>query len=144
MTMNCQFLALREECIAQPKMAKEFIQKIANADALVISFAEYNGNYTSAYKNLLDWASRINHKVFQHKTMLILAASPGAKTVLDIATKSAPFFAGNAKVSISVPNFSENFNLTFNRMVNEDIDNLLLDSTRLLSVGEEKVTKSQY
>jgi chromate reductase len=38
-----------------PELAKQFYAKIGEADGLIISFAEYNGSYTSAYKNLFDW-----------------------------------------------------------------------------------------
>ena len=49
-------------------LAQKFFDKITEADALIISFAEYNGNYTSAYKNVFDWASRI--KIYDRKVPL--------------------------------------------------------------------------
>ena len=67
----------REIDLGQPQFAKDFLQKITNSDALIISFAEHNGSYTVAYKNIFDWASRINQKVFQNKPMIMLATSPG-------------------------------------------------------------------
>gem|GEM_PF-3746323 len=33
-------------------MAHDFLAKLESADALVISFAEHNGSYSAAYKNL--------------------------------------------------------------------------------------------
>lgn len=67
----------REKESGIPAFAHDFYQAIGEADAIVISFAEYNGSYTSAYKNLFDWASRIDMKVYQDKPMIMLATSPG-------------------------------------------------------------------
>jgi len=115
----------KEAEIGQPELAKAFLQKIANSDALIISFAEHNGSYTAAYKNIFDWASRINPKVFQNKPMVMLATSPGpggAASVLATATTSAPFFDGDVKASLSVPSFYDNFDIAQGRIINEGIN----------------------
>lgn len=101
-----------EKEIGQPENAQKFLDKIASVDALIISFAEHNGTYSAFYKNLFDWSSRINPKVFQNKPMILLATSPGARggaSVLEQAVKSAPFFAGNVKGSLAIPSFYDNF-----------------------------------
>ncbi|MEE4329860.1 MAG: NAD(P)H-dependent oxidoreductase, partial [Wenzhouxiangella sp.] len=67
----------REKELGQPDAAKRFFAKIGSADALLIAFAEHNGSYTAAYKNLYDWTSRIDPRVYQGKPMVILATSPG-------------------------------------------------------------------
>ena len=90
----------REKASGIPAFAHEFYQATGEADALVISFAEYNGSYTAAYKNLFDWASRIDMNVYQDKPMIMLATSPGvggAQSVLAAAEGSAPFFAADVK-----------------------------------------------
>jgi chromate reductase len=102
----------KEEVLGQPDAAKAFYAKLGQADAIIISFAEHNGSYTAAYKNLFDWTSRIDQKLFQNKPMVLLATSPGpsgANTVLSAATGSAPYFAGDVKASLSVPSFFDNF-----------------------------------
>ncbi|PKI14311.1 NADPH-dependent FMN reductase [Colwellia sp. 12G3] len=102
----------KEEVLGQPDAAKAFYAKLGQADAIIISFAEHNGSYTAAYKNLFDWTSRIDQKLFQNKPMVLLATSPGpggANTVLTAATGSAPYFAGDVKASVSVPSFFDNF-----------------------------------
>lgn len=43
----------REKELGQPALAKAFYQKLGEADIIVISFAEHNGSYAAAYKNLL-------------------------------------------------------------------------------------------
>jgi chromate reductase, NAD(P)H dehydrogenase (quinone) len=98
--------------LGQPQPARAFLDKIAGSDALIISFAEHNGSYTAAYKNLFDWCTRIEKKLFQDKPMVLLSASPGgrgASSVLAAAVASAPFFGGEVKASLSVPDFFDNF-----------------------------------
>lgn len=102
----------KEEILGQPQQAKDFYAKLGQADAIIISFAEHNGSYTAAYKNLFDWTSRIDMELFQNKPMVFLATSPGpggAKTVLNAATSSAPYFAADVKASLSIPSFFDNF-----------------------------------
>ncbi|MFK7795782.1 MAG: NADPH-dependent FMN reductase [Gammaproteobacteria bacterium] len=115
----------REEQLGQPELAKTFLDKIGNSDVVMISFAEHNGSYTVAYKNIFDWASRINQKVFQNKPMVLLATSPGpggGNNVLTAATTSAPYFDGVVKASIAVPNFYDNFDLDQGRITNTEIN----------------------
>lgn len=102
----------REAELGLPERAQEFINKIADSDAIVISFAEHNGSYTAAYKNLFDWASRITMKVYQGRQMLMLATSPGpggASHVLQSAVDTSPFFGGNVVGKLSVPSFYETY-----------------------------------
>ncbi|MBD3724801.1 MAG: NAD(P)H-dependent oxidoreductase [Flavobacteriaceae bacterium] len=97
-----------------PSLAQDFFNKISECDLLVISLAEHNGNFTVAFKNILDWVSRINTKVFQDIPMLLLATSPGARggsSVLEIAKNRFPYQGGKIIASFSLPNFNENFDL---------------------------------
>lgn len=120
-----------EEKLGQPTLALAFLDKIASADKLIISFAEHNGSYTAAYKNLFDWASRINSKVYQNKPTLLLSTSPGpggASSVMASALHSAPFFAADVKASLSVPSFFDNFDTTHNKIINEALNQQLLEA----------------
>lgn len=108
-------------------LAQQFYDKIGSADFIIISFAEHNGAYSSAFKNLLDWASRINAKTFQEKPMLLMATSPGARggsSVLDIATKRFPFQGGIVKGTFSLPTFYENFDAVHG-IINPEFKNQL-------------------
>ncbi|HBD26683.1 NADPH-dependent FMN reductase [Flavobacterium sp.] len=110
-------------------LAHDFYAKIGSADLIVISFAEHNGNYSTAFKNVLDWTSRINAKTFQEKPMLLLATSPGARggsSVLEIATKRFPFQGGIVKGSFSLPSFNDNFDVE-KGITNEELKNQLLE-----------------
>lgn len=102
----------KEADLGQPQAAKDFLAKIEGADGVIVSFAEHNGSYSAAYKNLFDWASRIDTKVFQNTPTVYLATSPGAggaKTVLNAATTSASHFGADLRASISVPGFYDVF-----------------------------------
>jgi chromate reductase len=110
-------------------LAQEFYTKIGNADLIVLSMAEHNGAYSSAFKNILDWTSRINPKTFQQKPMLLLATSPGPRggsTVLEIAKNRFPFQGADLKGSFSLPNFNENFDLK-QGITNPELKNQLLE-----------------
>lgn len=103
-----------EKEIGQAEGAKAFLADIGKADALVISFAEHNGYYPAAYKNLFDWSTRINREVYQGIPAVYLATSPGpggAQSVLAAANASAGFFGGNVKGSLSVASFYDKVDL---------------------------------
>ncbi len=95
-----------------PTLAHDFYNKITESDFIMISFAEHNGSYASAFKNIFDWISRVNGKTFQDKPMLLLSTSPGPRggaTVLEIAKNRFPFQGGNVVASIAFPSFNNNF-----------------------------------
>ena len=113
-----------EKTVGQPSAAKQFLADLSHADALVISFAEHNGHYPAAFKNLFDWATRINREVYQHKPAVYLATSPGpggAASVLAAATKSARFFGGDVRASVSIPRFYDNFDVSKGEITNPDL-----------------------
>ncbi|MDQ7090557.1 MAG: NAD(P)H-dependent oxidoreductase [Methylococcales bacterium] len=110
--------------IGQPALAKQFLEKIKECDAVFISFAEHNGSYSVAYKNIFDWCSRINPKVYQGKSMVLLATSPGkggGSNVLSTAMKSIPYFEGVIKGSFSLPSFYDNFDIKNNVVSNDEL-----------------------
>jgi chromate reductase, NAD(P)H dehydrogenase (quinone) len=125
----------REEELGQPVIAKKFLEKIASADRLIISFAEHNGNYSAAYKNLFDWCTRIDAKVYQDKPTLLLATSPGgrgAASVLGIAENALPRFGCEIRASLSVPSFNENFDTDQMRISDPQIQIQLEAAVNLL------------
>jgi NAD(P)H-dependent FMN reductase len=118
----------REKENGIPTLAQQFYDKIGSADLIVLSLAEHNGAYSSAFKNILDWTSRINAKTFQQKPMLLLATSPGPRggsTVLEIAKNRFPFQGADLKGSFSLPNFNENFDAE-NGITNPELKSELL------------------
>lgn len=103
----------REQTDGIPALAHDFAKKIDEADFILISFAEHNGNYSATYKNITDWVSRIpGRKIYNNKPLFLLATSDGkggAQRVLDIATARLPFDGGEILETFSLPQFSQNF-----------------------------------
>ncbi|MDK1288192.1 NADPH-dependent FMN reductase [Pseudoalteromonas umbrosa] len=126
----------REKEHGIPEQAQRFYDKVGGADAIVISFAEHNGSYTAAYKNIFDWVSRIDMKVYQNTPMLLLATSPGpggAQSVLNTAVNSAPYFAADVKAHLSIPSFFDNFDLEKNTLVNDELTTSLESALKKLT-----------
>lgn len=103
----------REQAGGIPDLAQEFFAKIGASDALIISYAEYNGSYTSAWKNIHDWMSRIDMAIYQGKPLLALSATPGplsGANVLGAVEKTAPFFGADLRGVVGVGNWMEGYN----------------------------------
>lgn len=95
-----------------PDEAHRYLARLKAADALVIAFPEHNGYVSAAYKNLFDWASRIDQKVYQNKPMVILSATPGPRAgagVLGAVEHLAPFFGGQIRGRFGLGAFQESF-----------------------------------
>ena len=60
----------RENADGIHRLARAFFAKIGGADAVIVSFAEYNGFVTAAWKNIHDWMSRIEMRVWQDKPVV--------------------------------------------------------------------------
>lgn len=114
-----------EKEIGQHEIAKAFLAKLASADILVVSLAENNNNYSTAFKNIFDWSSRITKEVFQQKPMLLMATSPGTRggaSVLEIARNALPRYGAEIKGTFSLPAFNANFDLEKNQISNAELD----------------------
>lgn len=115
-------------------LAHDFYAKMGSADLIVISLAEHNGAYASAFKNIMDWTSRINNKTFQEKPMLLMATSPGARggtTVLDIASKRFPYQGAQVLGTFSLPSFFENFDAVHG-IINPELKKQLTELVKLI------------
>jgi chromate reductase len=116
-----------EKNLGHPKLAQDFLNKMKSADILVVSMAENNRNYSAAFKNITDWASRITEKIFAEKPMLLMATSPGGRggaSVLEISEKYFPRFGAKILKTFSLPSFEQNFK--DGKITNEDLNNKLL------------------
>lgn len=95
-----------------PEEASILIQKIEESEGVIISFAEHNGSYSAAFKNILDWSSRQKQKLWSDKPVLMLSTSPGGRggsTVLSAAQATFPHLGANIIALFSLPLFYENF-----------------------------------
>lgn len=103
----------REDENGIPELALRFKKEIKNTDGIIISFAEHNGAYSTAFKNIFDWISRITKNVWEDKPMFLMATAPGlhgGKSVLKMAGERFSRGNKNTIVSFSLPLFNDNFN----------------------------------
>lgn len=109
-----------------PKKATEFLEIIHNANGIILSLAEHNGNFSAVFKNMYDWMSRIEKKVWNNIPMLLMATSPGARggaSVLTIAKNGFPHLGGNIVADFSLPKFYDNFK---DGIITDDVLNVQL------------------
>ena len=97
-----------------PDSIKRFNAKIRECDALVISMAEHNGSYSAAFKNVFDWSSRENAKVFEgiKIKILLVSTSPGVRGgmgSLEAAATRFPIHGAQIVEKFSLPSFGQNF-----------------------------------
>jgi NAD(P)H-dependent FMN reductase len=101
-----------EDAHGIPKEAHDLLNEIKESDGIVLSLAEHNGTYTTAFKNAFDWMSRIEGKLWSNRPMLLMSTSPGERggaTALEIAKGRFSFMGGNIIADMSFPSFFENF-----------------------------------
>jgi len=109
-----------------PANAKEFLKLIQSSDGIIISLAEHNGNYSAVFKNLYDWMSRIEGKVWSNKPVFLLATSPGGRggaTVFEIAKNSFPRMGAILVADFSLPFFNTNF--SEEKLLDSDLNDAL-------------------
>ncbi|MFK7922701.1 MAG: NADPH-dependent FMN reductase [Bacteroidia bacterium] len=98
-----------ERKIGIPKNAKQFSQHIQNCDAIVASFAEHNGLFTTAFKNLWDWMSRLDSsKIWHNKPIFLLSASVSKRPqnyVTKVAKELFPHYGGEIIASFYLPSY---------------------------------------
>jgi len=96
-----------------PENVSLFLDKVRAADLIIISMAEHNGSYTTWFKNLFDWSTRVNAQFFKDKKILLLSTSPGERGgigSLTAAKERFPRHGAQIIATFSLPNFETNFN----------------------------------
>jgi len=95
----------REHADGIPAPAREFFARIGAVDAVLVSFAEHNGFVTAAWKNVFDWMSRIEMKLWQGKPVAMLAASPGPRAGANVLASQkllAPHFGADLRGTLGI------------------------------------------
>ncbi len=93
-------------------LSTKFREQLHAADGIVISFAEHNGAYSSAFKNIFDWISRGGPNIWGNKPMFLLSTSPGPRggqSVLELAVGKLSRMNTNDVQQFSLPEFEKNF-----------------------------------
>ena len=95
-----------------PQSIKNLDTKLLEANKLIISVSEHNGNITAFFKNILDWLSRNNREFLNDKQIVILSTSPGeggGKMALTITERTLPNFGAKVVGKSSVKGFYDIF-----------------------------------
>lgn len=104
-------------------LAVQFKEKVNQADGIIISFAEHNGSFSAAFKNVFDWMSRLGSPIWSDKPMLLLSTSNGARggqSVLSSAAESFPRRGGKVAASLPLPSYSQNFDTEKGVVTNQE------------------------
>jgi NAD(P)H-dependent FMN reductase len=111
----------------------------------LVSLPEHNGTYSTAFKNVFDWVSRIKDRtVWNEVPMLLMSTSPGGRGgagVLEAAGKRFPFHGGNVVETFSLPFFNDNFDKTAGKISNEEKDSELREKIIKISAIETILEK---
>lgn len=117
-----------------PDTAKLFYDKLQSANLIIISLAEHNGTYTSAFKNLFDWVSRHQTKMFAGRKLFLLSTSTGARGgqgSMDAALSRYPRHGAEIIANFIFPNFQENFDME-KGITNEELKQAFLEKVKLV------------
>ena len=102
----------REKNEGVPEQAHRFRKLMHEADGIVMSVAEHNWSIAATLKNLLDWCSRVDMNIFNHKPMLLMSASiskAGGVQALNYMLYVKDKFSMNVVETFSLPSFNHSF-----------------------------------
>ena len=91
---------------------RELKEDIQNAEGLILSVNEHNGNPSAYFKNVLDWLSRLDRNFLAGTKIFLMSTSRGkrgAKGSFEVVQNMLPKFGGEIVASFSLPEFHENF-----------------------------------
>ncbi|MDD2559967.1 MAG: NAD(P)H-dependent oxidoreductase [Bacteroidales bacterium] len=104
-----------EASLGHPAIINRFLEKLEWADFIIISMSEHNGSFNAAFKNLMDWTSRVKRDMFNNKPVLLLSTSPsprGGAGSLQAGQDLIGRFSAKVIDRFSLPQFAKNFNET--------------------------------
>lgn len=86
--------------------------QIAQADGIILSVNEHNGNPSAYFKNLLDWLSRLERNFLEGTKVFLMSTSGGkrgAKGSLGVIEGMLQRFGAEIVATFSLPSFYDNF-----------------------------------
>ena len=95
-----------------PEHAYKFKKELSCADGIIISFAEHNGAYTAAFKNIFDWISRVEKEVWYNKPLFLISTSDGSRGAITVLKMAHQRISKGGQIDIpifSLPDFTKNF-----------------------------------
>ena len=108
-----------------PEHIKELAEKIKNATHVLVGTNEHNAALSAFFKNILDWLSRYNKSVLEGKKYFVVSTSEGGRGALSANEYAQSFFhkfKAEEVLSFTFPNFSKNFSIEEQRVVNDELN----------------------
>lgn len=105
-----------------PEPIQALFDQIQEQDALVVASPEYNGSIPAAFKNVIDWLSRVKMNFLGGKPVLLLSTSPGKNggaTNLSTMKPLMGWWGGNVVDSHSFGNFFDIYDQAKNTLQGE-------------------------
>ncbi|MEN2436016.1 NAD(P)H-dependent oxidoreductase [Weeksellaceae bacterium A-14] len=128
-----------------PQLAKDFAEKFDSADLVLLSLAEHNGTYSTAFKNLFDWVSRIPGRSAWNEIPMFLMATAsgprGGQGVLETAVARFPWNGGNVVETFTLPFFGDHFDFEKQKISNAEKDAELKEKVQKVSQLEVLLSK---
>lgn len=117
-----------------PENAVLFHQKLRESDLIIISFAEHNGSYAVVFKNIFDWVSRVELKMFENKKLFLLSTAPGPRggvCVLEHAIDRFPHHGAVISGVFTLPRYHQNFSLE-GGILDEELKEKFMEKVNLI------------
>jgi NAD(P)H-dependent FMN reductase len=95
-----------------PNAIQSLFNLIQEQDGFVIASPEHNGLMPAAFKNVIDWLSRVNMKFLGNKPVLLLSTSPGGNggaNNINVLKELLPWWGGKVSSKYSLGKFFDNF-----------------------------------
>ena len=95
-----------------PEIVTGFRKQIEEAEALILSVNEHNGNPSAFFKNILDWLSRDERKFLVNTPVFLMSASGGkrgAASSRDVVAQMLKRFGAEVVSTFSLHNYYDCF-----------------------------------
>jgi NAD(P)H-dependent FMN reductase len=95
-----------------PDVISNLYEQLKEADGLILSVNEYNGNPSAFTKNLLDWLSRKERDYLKDCPVFLMSTSPGrgaAKSSRKIVEELLQGFGARVVSRFSLPSFRHTY-----------------------------------
>ena len=123
-----------EEDTGVPSEVHRLKKLFEKHDGFLISSPEHNGMMPAFFKNVMDWISRTEGKIFHEKPVMLMSTSPGPRggiTNLANMKNVFPHWGASAVFTdFSLGSFYQNFDMENDRFINPDDEQRLTTAIR--------------
>ncbi|WP_282608154.1 NADPH-dependent FMN reductase [Pelagibius sp. Alg239-R121] len=127
-----------EEGEGFPENALRLRALFSEHDGFLISCPENNSSITVILKNVIDWMSRMEGKIFQEKPVVLMSTTPGkngGRTNLEHMAKLMPWWGGSVVATFSLARFQDTFDVEAGALRDAEQQAELLAAVKALEVA---------